>query len=71
MQQALHARKNGCDIVGGAPSVLENVETQLAVCIDIGVEHAREKLDRGRLVGVLLVECQDQLECPILKRCVG
>jgi hypothetical protein len=35
------------------------------------VEHLRDELDAGRLVGVLLLEVHDEAEGAVLEGCVG
>lgn len=68
MQEALDTRQDGSDVVRRTPSVLQNVEAQLAVRIHVRVEHAREKLHGGGFVRVALVERQQQLERAVLER---
>eukprot|EP00563_Minutocellus_polymorphus_P021434 CAMPEP_0197721714 /NCGR_PEP_ID=MMETSP1434-20131217/4679_1 /TAXON_ID=265543 /ORGANISM="Minutocellus polymorphus, Strain CCMP3303" /LENGTH=142 /DNA_ID=CAMNT_0043306771 /DNA_START=306 /DNA_END=731 /DNA_ORIENTATION=- len=53
-QQALDAGQNGRDVVDRAPLVLEDVEADLAVVVDVGVEHFGEEADVRGLVGVVL-----------------
>jgi len=52
VEEALDGGEDGCDVVGGRPSVLEDVETELAIGVDVGVEHPREEFDGGGFVGV-------------------
>jgi hypothetical protein len=63
----LNAGQDSGDIVRGAPSVLQNVQTQLAGGVDVGVEHVRHELDARRLVGVRLLERHDEPEGAVLK----
>ena len=67
-QQALDAGEDGRDVVDGTPLVLQDVEADLAVVVDVGVEHLGEEADVGGLVGVVLGEFQDELERPALPR---
>ena len=71
MQQTLNAGQDSCNVVGGTPSILQNVEAQLAICIDIGMKHSREEFDGGGFIGVTFVECKSELERPILEWCVS
>jgi len=67
MKQTLDARQDCSDVVCGRPSVLQDVKAELAVCVHIRVEHAREELDGRRLVGVRFVEGQEELEGTIFE----
>ena len=40
VQQTLNARQDGTNVVGWAPSVLKNIETEFPSSIDIGVKHS-------------------------------
>lgn len=71
MQQALNAGEDSGHIVRRAPAILENVEAELAVCVDVWVEHSAEELDRWRLVGVAFVEGEHQLEGAVLEGRLG
>lgn len=66
----LDAGQDSSNIVCRTPSVLQNVQAQLAGGVYIGVEHLAYKFDLGRLIGVLLFELHDESECAIFKRCV-
>ena len=57
------------DIVGGRPSVLEDIETELAVGIDVWVKHSAKEFDGGRFVGVGFVEGEDELEGAVFEWC--
>lgn len=48
-----------CHIVCGAPSVLQDIQTELPGVVDVGVEHLTDELDAGRLVGILLFKVHD------------
>lgn len=63
----LNTRQDGRDIVRGRPSVLENVQTQLARSVYVGVKHLADELDTRRLVGVRFLEVHHQPESSILK----
>ena len=63
----LDAGQNSCDVVRRTPSVLQDIEAQLARRIDIGVEHLADELDGGRLVGVLLLEVHHKSEGSIFE----
>ena len=52
----LYTGQHGCDVVCRTPSVLEDVEAELARGVDVRMEHLADELDRRRLVGVLLLE---------------
>lgn len=71
MEQALYGGEDGCDVVGGAPAVLEDVEAQLPVGVHVWVEHGAQELDRRGLVRVRLVKCQHQPERAVLERRLG
>lgn len=66
----LDAGQNSSNVVCRTPSILQNVQAQLAGGVYVGVEHLADKLDLGRLVGVLLFELHDESECAIFKRCI-
>lgn len=67
----LNARQDCGNVVGRAPSVLQDVEAELARSVDIGVEHLTNEFDLRRFVGVLLFELHHQSESPVLEGCVG
>lgn len=66
----LDASQDGSDIVRRTPSVLQNVQAQLAGGVYVGVEHLADEFDLGRLVGVLLFKLHDKSKCAIFKRCI-
>lgn len=43
-------------IVRRAPTVLENVQTELSCAVDVGVEHLADEFDAWWLVRVLFLE---------------
>ena len=67
-QQTLDAGEDGGNVVDGTPLILEDVEADLPVVVDVGVEHFGEESDVRGLVGVVLGELQDQLERSALPR---
>lgn len=71
MQQTLNRGKDGSNVVGRAPPVLEDVEAELPVRVDVWMEHAREELDRRRLVGVRFVKGEDEAEGSVLEGSFG
>lgn len=66
----LNRCQDGSNIVGRTPAVLQDVQTQLASAVYVGVEHLRDELDAGRFVGVLFFEMHDEAECAVLERSV-
>ena len=64
----MDAGQDGGNVVDGTPLVLEDVQTDLPVVVDVGVEHFGQEADVGGLVGVVLGEFQDQLERAALPR---
>lgn len=69
VQQTLDGRKDRGYVVCWRPPILQDIKTQLSIGIYIWVEHSREELHSGRLVGIRFVEIQSQLECAILEGC--
>lgn len=67
----LDTRQNGSHVICWAPSVLQDIEAELAGAVDIGVKHLADKFDAGRLVGVLFLEVHHQAEGSIFERRVG
>lgn len=67
----LNTRQDGRDIVRGRPSVLENVQTQLARSVYVGVKHLADELDTRRLVGIRFFEMHDKAEGSIFERRVS
>lgn len=66
----LNTCQDGCNIIRGAPPVLQDVQAQLARSVYIRMEHRADELDRRRLVGILFFEVHDKSECAILERSV-
>lgn len=66
----MDARENGGDVVCRTPSILQDIQAELAGGIDVGVEHLADKLDLRRLVWVLLFELHNESEGAIFKRSV-
>lgn len=52
-EQALDGEEDGADVVGGGPLVLEDVEADVAVDVDVGVEAGGVEPHLGRLVRVV------------------
>lgn len=52
MKEALDGRQDGGDVVCGAPPVLEDVEAELAIGVNVWMEHAGEEFDLRRFVRV-------------------
>ena len=71
MKQALDGSQDGCDVVGGAPPVLENVETEFTGGVHVWMEHAGEELDLRRLVRIRLIKSEQELESTVLKGSLG
>lgn len=68
MQQTLDTGQDRRNIVSRAPAVLENVQAELAIRVDIRVEHFAEEFHSRGLVGIGLVKRKEQLERAVLKR---
>ena len=71
VQQTLDGRQDRGHVVRRGPPVLEDVETELAVGVDVGVEHAGEEFDGGRFVRVGFVKGEDEFEGAVFKGRVG
>lgn len=71
----LHIPLNTCkhcsNIISRAPSVLQDVQAQLASSVDVGMKHLADKLDGGWLVRVLLLKMHHKAECAIFEGCIG
>lgn len=67
VQKTLNASENGADIECRGPSVLQDVETQLATLVNVGMKHLRDKLYHRWFCWVLLVELDHEFECAILE----
>ena len=59
------------NIVRRRPSVLEDVQTQLACAVNVRVKHLTDELDAWGLVRVGFFEVHDKAKGAVLKRCVG
>ena len=55
-EEALHAGEDGGYVVYRGPLVLKDVQADLTVIVDVGVEHFCQEPHRGGLVGVVLGE---------------
>lgn len=67
----LDTGKNSRDVVCGTPAVLEDIETEFAGGVNIGVEHLADELDRRRLIGILLLKMHHQAEGAIFEGRIG
>lgn len=66
----LDARQNGSNVVCGRPAILQDIQTQLARPVYIGMEHLADKLDGRGLVGVCLFKVHHKAKCSVFKGCV-
>lgn len=55
-EQRTYGNENASDIVGRAPFVVQNVQTNISVVIDIWMEHSRLEDNTGGLVRVIFCE---------------
>jgi len=60
-EEALYGEENGGDVVHGRPFVLEDVEADIAVLVDVGVEAGRLEADDGRGEWIAAGEAQGEL----------
>lgn len=67
----LDTRKNSGDIISGTPSVLEDIEAQLARGVHVRVEHLTDELHKRRLIWILLLELHDESEGTVFEWRVG
>lgn len=67
IEQRLDRCKNRGYIVGGTPTVLEDVQTYTAIRVDIWMKHLWHKSYCGGFVGVFFCELYNKLKCTILK----
>jgi hypothetical protein len=67
----LNACQDGCNIVRGRPSILQDIQAQLPSSVYIGMEHLADELDTRRLVGVGFFEVHYEAERSIFKRRIG
>jgi hypothetical protein len=63
-------RKSHYGRVSNAP-VLQNVQTEFAVGVHVGVEHFRQEFDGWGFVRVRLVKCENEFERPVLEGGLG
>jgi len=70
MHAPLDASQDGRHVISRAPPILENVQTELAGAVDVGVEHLADELDARGLVRVCLLEVHHQPEGSIFEGCV-
>ena len=67
VQETLDGSEDGGNIVRGGPSILEDIQAELAVRVHVRMEHAREELDGRWLVRIRLVKGQHELECAVFE----
>lgn len=67
MQQTLYRCQDRGDIIRRGPSILEDVQTELAVGVYIRVEHPGKELDSRGLVGVGFVKGKKEFESAVFK----
>ena len=58
----LYRRQDGSNIIRRTPAVLQDIQTQLAGAVDVGVEHLRDEFHAGGFIGVLFLEVHDEAE---------
>ena len=63
--------QDGGDIISWAPSVLEDVQTQLSGGVDIGMKHLTDEFDGRWLIRILFLKMHHKTECSILEGSVG
>lgn len=61
-QKTLQAQEHALDVVHGAPLVLQNVQTDPAGEVDVGVVDGGLEEDGGRRVRVVVGECEGELQ---------
>jgi hypothetical protein len=66
----LYRRQDSSNIVRRTPAILQDIQTQLAGAVDVGVEHLRDEFHPRRFVGVLFFEVHDEAEGTVFERCV-
>lgn len=71
VQQTLNTRQDSRDVIRRTPTVLQNVETQLAIGVHVWVKHLAEEFDRRRFVWIRLVERQHEAECTVFEWRLG
>lgn len=67
----LNAGQDRRHVIRRTPAVLQNIETQLARAVNVGVEHLADEFDLGRLVRVLFLEVHHKAKGTVLKRSVS
>lgn len=71
IQQTLHTCQDCRHIVRRTPSILQDIQTKLAVGIDIGVEHFGDKANSRGLVRISIGECESKSKRAVFKWCLG
>ena len=67
----MNTRQDCCDIIRWTPSILQDVEAQLAGGVNVGVEHLADELDSRRLVRILLLEMHHESKGAVLEWGIG
>lgn len=67
----LDTGENCRHIVGGTPPVLQNIKTELAGSIHVGVEHLANEFDSRGFVRILFLKIHHQAKGSIFKRSIG
>lgn len=71
-QQGLDAGQYGGYVVNRRPLVLQNIQADLSVIVDVGMEHFCEKPNLRCLIGIVLRKLEHQFEgSPLPRRVVG
>jgi len=63
----LNTSQDSGNIVGWAPSILQDIQTKFTGGVDIGVKHLTNEFHRRRLIRILLLEMHDETESAILE----
>ena len=71
VQQTLHTRQDGRNIICRTPTVLQYIQTQLAVMINVRMEHFGYEADGRWFVGVCVGKCESEAEGAIFEGRVG
>ena len=63
----MNTGQDGGHIIGWTPSILKNVQTELASAVDVWMKHLTDELDPRWLVRILFLKMHDEPEGAILK----
>ena len=69
VEETLEGEEHGSDVIGGRPLLLEDVETDVALRVHIGVEARSDELHHGRLDRVVCGEADVQRELQAFEHC--